>query len=75
MKELAYLNKYLFRYKWHLLLGLIFVIISNFFQIYPATMVRLSIDLVTDNIGVYRSFGGTPAQADFFADISTSILI
>src|SRR5687767_12368455 len=75
MKELAYLNKYLLRYKWHIILGLIFVIISNFFQIYPAQMVRHSIDLVTDNFGVYRSFGGTPAQADFFAVFSTSILI
>ena len=75
MKELAYLNKYLFRYKWHLILGLVFVIISNAFQIYPATMVRLSIDLVTDNIGVYRSFGGTPTQVDFFSVFSTSILI
>src|SRR5687767_6336208 len=75
MKELAYLNKYLLRYKWHIILGLIFVIISNFFQIYPAQMVRHSIDLVTDNFGVYRSFGGTPAQSDFFGVFSTSILI
>jgi len=75
MKELAYLNKYLLRYKWHLVLGLIFVIISNFFQIYPAQMVRHSIDLVTDNIGVYKAFGSTPVQADFFGVFSTSILI
>lgn len=75
MKELAHLNKYLLRYKWHLILGLIFVIISNFFQIYPAQMVRHSIDLVTDNIGVYRAFEGTPAQSDFFDVFSSSILI
>jgi ATP-binding cassette subfamily B multidrug efflux pump len=75
MKELAHLNKYLLRYKWHLILGLIFVIISNFFQIYPAQMVRHSIDLVTDNIGVYKAFGGTPIQKDFFGVFSTSILI
>lgn len=75
MKELAHLNRYLIRYKWHLILGLIFVIISNFFKIYPAQMVRHSIDLVTDNIGVYWAFGGTPAQDDFFGVFSTSILI
>jgi ATP-binding cassette subfamily B multidrug efflux pump len=75
MKELAYLNKYLLRYKRHLVLGLIFVIISNFFQIYPAQMVRHSIDLVTDNIGVYRAFTGTPVQTGFFGVFSTSILI
>jgi len=75
MKELAYLNKYLLRYKWHIVLGLVFVIISNFFQIYPAQMVRHSIDLITDNIGVYRAFGSTPVQSDFFGVFSSSILI
>gem|GEM_PF-5634642 len=33
MKELKYLNKYLLKYKWHMLLGLLFVIVSNVFQI------------------------------------------
>ncbi len=50
MKELKYLNKYLIKYKWHLILGTLFVIISNIFQIVPGPLVRLSIDLVVDNI-------------------------
>lgn len=75
MKELSYLNRYLVKYKWHLILGLIFVVISNFFQIYPAQMVRYSIDLVTDNIGVYNAFKGTAMQQDFFDVFSVSILI
>lgn len=74
MKELAYLNKYLLRYKWHLILGLVFVIISNIFKIYPAQMVRHSIDLVTDNLGLYKSFSGTPVQDSFFGVFSSSIL-
>jgi ATP-binding cassette subfamily B multidrug efflux pump len=74
MKELAYLNKYLLRYKWHLVLGLVFVIISNIFKIYPAQMVRHSIDLVTDNLGLYKSFNGTAVQESFFGVFSSSIL-
>ena len=74
MKELAYLNKYLLRYKWHLILGLVFVIISNIFKIYPAQMVRHSIDLVTDNLGLYKSFSGTAVQDSFFGVFSSSIL-
>jgi ATP-binding cassette subfamily B multidrug efflux pump len=74
MKELAYLNKYLLRYKWHLVLGLVFVIISTFFQIYPAVLVRHSIDLVTDNLGLYRSFNGTAVQDRFLGVFSSSIL-
>lgn len=75
MKELKYLNKYLLKYKWHLILGLVFVIISNVFQIIPAQMVRHSIDLVTDNIRVYRSFSETDSQESFFKVFASGILL
>lgn len=75
MKELKYLNKYLDKYKWHLILGLVFVIISNVFQILPATMVRYSIDLVMDNIRVFRSFEHVSIQQDFFDVFAKGILL
>lgn len=75
MKELRYLNKYLLKYKWHLILGLVFVIISNVFQIIPAQMVRHSIDLVTDNIQVYRSFSDTSSQENFMGVFAKGILL
>jgi len=75
MKELKFLNKYLLKYKWHLILGLVFVIISNLFQIYPAQMVRYSIDLVVDNIRVYRAFTESNVQEDFFRIFARGILI
>ena len=34
MSELFYLNKYLKKYKWHLLLGFIFIVFSNYFGVY-----------------------------------------
>ncbi len=75
MKELKYINKYLLKYKWHLILGLVFVIISNVFQIVPAQMVRHSIDLVVDNIRVYRSFDNSAAQESFFNIFARGILL
>ena len=66
MKELKYLNKYLAKYKWHLILGTIFIIISNFFQIIPAQLVRLSIDHVVENLRVYQSFKASTLQDNFF---------
>jgi len=75
MKELSYLNKYLWKYKWHLFWGLIFILISNVFQIVPGAMVRRSIDLVMDNITVYRSFGKSQAQDAFFDVFAKGILI
>jgi ATP-binding cassette, subfamily B, multidrug efflux pump len=75
MKELRYLNKYLLKYKWHLILGTLFVIISNFFQIIPAQLVRHSIDLVVDNIRIYQSFSGTSQQDNFFRVFAYGILV
>jgi ATP-binding cassette subfamily B protein len=75
VKELSYLNKYLLKYKWHLILGLLFVIISNAFQILPAPLVRLSIDLVIDNLKMYHGFDKTSLQEEFFSNIAWQIFI
>lgn len=75
MKELTYLNKYLLKYKFHLLWGIVFVIISTLFQIFPAELVRYAIDLVADNTSVYRSFNGLELQNNFFGVFTTSILM
>jgi ATP-binding cassette subfamily B multidrug efflux pump len=75
MKELKYLNKYLYKYKLHLLLGIVFVIISTFFQIIPAQLVRHAIDLVTDNVLLHRSFEGVTLQENFFSVFAYGILL
>lgn len=75
MKELRYLNKYLLKYKWHIIWGTVFVIISNIFQILPAQMVRHAIDLVIDNIRVYKSFDQLIIQQNFFEVFAYGILV
>jgi len=75
MKELKYLNKYLLKYKWPIILGLLFIIISNFFQIVQGPLVRYSIDLVLNNIRVYRSLDKVSIQKDFFDVFAKGILI
>ena len=59
MKHLAYLNKYFYEYRWKMIPGVIFVIISNYFGVIPAQVIRLAFDLVTENIGLYRLFENT----------------
>lgn len=75
MKELKYLNKYLLKYKRLILLGLLFVVISNVFQIIPAQLVRHSLDLVSENIRVYRTFDGLSIQDSFFKVFAFGILM
>jgi ATP-binding cassette, subfamily B, multidrug efflux pump len=74
MKELRYLNKYLLKYKKLLLLGLLFVLISNAFQILPAQMVRHALDSVVANINLYQSFKGTGAEPSFISIFNKGIL-
>lgn len=75
MKELRYLNKYLIKYKWHIVWGGVFVIISNVFQILPAQMVRHAIDLVIDNIRIYEAFDQLSIQNNFFEVFAFGILV
>ncbi len=75
MKELAYLNKYFIKYKFPLLLGLLFIIISNIFQILPAQFVRYALDLVIDNLNVYRIFEGAQLQNAYNNVIKQSVVI
>lgn len=75
MKELKYLNKYLVKYKWHLILGTVFVIISNVFQIAPGKIVREAIDLVVDNIRVYNQMSGLDVEKNFFSVFAFGVVI
>jgi ATP-binding cassette subfamily B protein len=74
MKELAYLNKFFLKYKWQLLPGVIFVIVSNFFAVLPAQIIRIAFDLVNDNITVYRLFNGFDRQSVILEIFGSSLL-
>lgn len=74
MKELSYLNKFFVKYKWQLLPGVAFVVISNFFAVLPAQIIRIAFDLVKENIALYRLFNGFDKQ-DLIYDIFAKSLL
>ncbi|MFC5627085.1 ABC transporter ATP-binding protein [Algoriphagus winogradskyi] len=65
MKPLWRLNKYLYKYKGLILLGIVFTVISNIFVIIPAQLVRLAIDYVVESFSIYQPLeqGGLGNQA------------
>ena len=73
MKELSYLFKYFFKYKKLLIFGILFIIISNIFQIIPAQLVRRALDLVIDNIRLHKLFQGLQLQNDFYGIFTQSV--
>ncbi|MBV7440768.1 ABC transporter ATP-binding protein/permease [Weeksellaceae bacterium TAE3-ERU29] len=50
MRELFTLNKYLYKYKWRLLLGTIFIIGLNFFMIYKIRFVGKAVNFIKDSL-------------------------
>lgn len=74
MKELSYLNKYFYKYKWRLIPGVIFVIISNYFGILPAKVIREAFDLVKENIDLYRLYDGFERQDLIYQIFGSSLL-
>ncbi len=75
MKDLLYLNKYFYKYKWHLLPGILFVVISNLFGVVPAQVIGHAFNLISDNIAIYRNFDGFDRQAVLYDIISYSLLL
>ena len=53
MKHLAALNKYFIKYKWRLLLGLLFITVSNLFTVLQPEVVKNVVDGVQKNIDLH----------------------
>jgi len=51
MKSLSYLNKYLIKYKWRLILGTLFIAASNYFGVEMPRLVKRAVDLFEKKIG------------------------
>jgi ATP-binding cassette subfamily B multidrug efflux pump len=74
VKELSHLNKYLIKYKYHLLLGTVFIILSNIFAIIPAQLIRQSFDLVRETINLYFVFDRFNTQNIIYSLFASAIL-
>ena len=58
MQELKYLNKYLFKYKWKLLLGIFITIISRIFSLFTPKLVGNSMTLIEKSTLDVDQIGG-----------------
>jgi ATP-binding cassette, subfamily B, multidrug efflux pump len=66
MKELYSLNKYLYKYRFRMLLGVIFIVLSNWFGVFPAQVIRLAFDLVKEQLSIYQYLNGFNRQELFY---------
>ncbi|GAA4340234.1 ABC transporter ATP-binding protein [Mucilaginibacter gynuensis] len=75
MKHLAYLNKFFYKYRWRLIPGIIFVVISNIFAVLPAQVIRVAFDLVTENIATYKLYSGFNRQHIVYDIFGSSLFL
>lgn len=74
MKQLFTLNRYFLQYKWHLLLGIIFVSGSNYFGILIPQKIRDALDLVQNKILQYKELPSN-VQSDFYDELGKNLFI
>jgi len=74
MKHLSRLNKYFLKYKWWIIPGSIFVVISNIFGVVPAQVIGYAVDLITENIQIYNLFQGFERQEIIYSIFSSNLL-
>lgn len=74
MKHLSRLNKYFLKYKWWIIPGSIFVVISNIFGVVPAQVIGYAVDLITENVQVYNLFNGFNRQQIIYDIFSSNLL-
>ncbi|MGK0365750.1 MAG: ATP-binding cassette subfamily B multidrug efflux pump [Saprospiraceae bacterium] len=75
MKHLAALNKYFLKYSKHFFLGIIFVAGSNYFRVLQPQLIREALDLVIENVQLYRLYDGFEMQAEFFTQLGKILLL
>ena len=63
MKELKYLLKFYKKYKWRFLIGVIFVVVSNVFALYPAVFTRKAFDTAKEAIVLAQNNGNVDFES------------
>jgi ATP-binding cassette subfamily B protein len=75
MKSLLALNGYIWRYRTLVLLGILVVTVSNFFAVYPAQIVRIAINMVSEVLGLFSLFRGFEAAKSLESLLAGNLIL
>jgi ATP-binding cassette, subfamily B, multidrug efflux pump len=74
---LSHLNKYLYQYRYHLFLGILFVFLNNFFGSYQGPVIRETIDYLEQSLPQLKAAVGADKEAlhdDFALKVTYLVL-
>ncbi len=74
MKHLRYLNRYFYKYRRRLIAGIVFVFISNYFRILQPQLIREALDMVVENIRLYKAMAGFEMQQKLYGVLAQTLL-
>lgn len=75
LSSLSSLNHYLKKYKWYLIGGTVFIIISNYFRVLQPQYFRDAIDTIMVSLPIYAQLKGTAFDALYYHFLGKLLLI
>lgn len=73
MQHLAYLNKYLWKYRFRFALGILFVGLANWFRVWQPQVIREALDTVVQEVAAYAQSGGISEHPEALSTLSMQI--
>ena len=75
MKELKRLNKFFIKYKYRLILGVLFITASNTFSVFIPHFTGQAIDLIKENASLYTLIKGSSFTESFQSQFLNSVIL
>ncbi|MFN0173430.1 MAG: ABC transporter ATP-binding protein [Saprospiraceae bacterium] len=73
MKHLSYLNKFFWKYRWRVLLGILFVLLKNYFAVWQPKVIGDALNTVVREVAVYKAKGGITAHPEAMGELGGHI--
>ena len=73
MKHLSYLNKFFWKYRWRVLLGILFVLLKNYFAVWQPQVIRDALNTVVREVAAYKAHGGIGAHPEAMGELGSKI--
>jgi ATP-binding cassette, subfamily B, multidrug efflux pump len=73
MKHLSYLNKFFWKYRWRILLGVIFVLLKNYFAVWQPRVIGDALNTVVREVAAYKAKGGISAHPEAMGELGGQI--
>ncbi len=73
MKHLSYLKKFFWKYRWRVLLGILFVLLKNYFAVWQPQVIGDALNTVVREVAAYKAKGGITAHPEAMEELGGQI--